>query len=89
MEAVLTKSLLDEVIEAGHFIPTGVKGVYGKGKDMNQLLINLEKYISDIGRTSDTEIMMFPPVMNKLNIENRIFKIFPAFIRERSCFLWR
>ncbi|MFB4338731.1 amino acid--[acyl-carrier-protein] ligase [Bacillus cereus] len=81
MEAVLTKSLLDEVIEAGHFIPTGVKGVYGKGKDMNQLLINLEKYISDIGRTSDTEIMMFPPVMNKLNIEKTEYlKSFPHLL---------
>lgn len=81
MDAVLDQSLLGEIIKAGHFIPTGVKGVFGKGKEMHQLLSNLEQYISDYGRTSDTEVMMFPPVMNKSSIEKMEYlKSFPHLL---------
>lgn len=81
MKAGLTKSFLDEIIESGHFITTGVKGVYGKGKEMHQILHNLENYISSAGHTNNTEVMMFPPVMNKINIEKTEYlKSFPHLL---------
>lgn len=81
MKATVNNNLLDILIEKGHLISTGVKGVYGKGKDMQLLLTNLENYICHKGRTQNTEIMTFPPVMSKKSIETKEYvKSFPHLL---------
>ncbi|USL45326.1 amino acid--[acyl-carrier-protein] ligase [Priestia megaterium] len=78
---VLTNTFLTELLEKGHLISTGVKGVYGKGKEMNLLLKNIEDFISGYGRTEDTEIMMFPPIMNQEDIQKAEYlKSFPHLL---------
>ncbi|HDX9634236.1 amino acid--[acyl-carrier-protein] ligase [Bacillus cereus group sp. MYBK108-2] len=81
MESTIEVNLLDSLIKNSHLIPTGVKGVYGKGKYMQLLLTNLENYLCNIGRTESTEIMTFPPVMNKESIEVKDYvKSFPHLL---------
>lgn len=87
METIVDGNLLSGLIEVGHYIPTGVQGVYGKGKAMHQLTNTLENYICELGRTENTEVMMFPPVINKKYIEKTEYmKSFPHLLGTVNAF---
>ena len=53
----------------GLLLSTGVAGLYGRGSRLADVLERLESLITRLGRTPDTEIMRFPPVMSRRTLE--------------------
>ena len=64
-------ALLEALIEAGHLIPSGVPGVYGRGSDYEDVRTRFDAYVTrvaiDAGETP--EVLRFPPVLPRKQIE--------------------
>lgn len=69
---------LDDLLEAGILIATGVQGVYGKGRIFEDVLERFDRYVTDMGRDQNAEVMRFPPVINRKEFERSDYlKSFP------------
>jgi hypothetical protein len=57
--------LLDALVAAGHLIPSGVPGVYGRGSDFEAIRVGLDAHVTRVataaGETPET--LRFPPVL--------------------------
>lgn len=60
---------LDDLLRRGVLIPGGVAGVYGRGALLEALLDRLAASITRRGRTPDTLVLRFPPVISRQTIE--------------------
>jgi seryl-tRNA synthetase len=64
--------LLEELIAAGHLVPSGVPGVYGRGHDYEDVRQRFDAYVTrvatDAGETP--EVLRFPPVLPRKQIED-------------------
>ncbi len=63
------RQLFDQLVEHGHFIPTGVAGLYGRGADFED---GVERVGQMIDRPSDrdgAERVHFPPIMSRPVLE--------------------
>lgn len=58
-----------ELIDAGLLIATGVPGVYGKGRDFEELLERFDQLITRTAISDGAEFMRFPPVLPRKTIE--------------------
>jgi len=59
----LSPGFRDQLIEAGLLIPLGVRGLYGRGGVMEDLIERFERLVTQEGaRHHATEVMRFPPV---------------------------
>jgi seryl-tRNA synthetase len=65
-------ALLEELIDAGHLVPSGVPGVYGRGHDYEDVRQRFDAYVTrvatDAGETP--EVLRFPPVLPRKQIED-------------------
>lgn len=69
---------LDTLLDAGILIATGVEGVYGKGRTFEDVLDGFDRYVTEMGRDQNAEVMRFPPVINKKEFEKSDYlKSFP------------
>jgi seryl-tRNA synthetase len=72
VEATIAASrrvLLAELIAAGHLIPSGVAGLYGRGGDFEGIIEHFEAYITRRGADLGAEVMRFPPVLPRRTYE--------------------
>ena len=58
-----------ELIAAGHLIPLGVRGVYGRGGTFEHVITSFDDYVSRMGAPSNPEVMRFPPIFSRANYE--------------------
>ena len=63
--------LLDALIEAGHLIPSGVHGVYGRGHDYEDVRQRFDAYVTRVAVAAGEkpEVLRFPPVLPRKQIE--------------------
>ena len=63
--------LLDALIEAGHLIPSGVHGVYGRGHDYEDVRQRFDSYVTRVAVDAGEkpEVLRFPPVLPRKQIE--------------------
>ncbi|MCW2984030.1 MAG: amino acid--[acyl-carrier-protein] ligase [Conexibacter sp.] len=65
-------ALMEELVAAGHLIPSGVPGVYGRGGDYEDVRLRFDAHVTrvalDAGETP--EVLRFPPVLPRKQIED-------------------
>jgi seryl-tRNA synthetase len=63
--------LLDALVEAGHLIPSGVPGVYGRGGDYEDVRQRFDAYVTRVATAAGEtpEVLRFPPVLPRRQIE--------------------
>jgi seryl-tRNA synthetase len=70
--------LLDELVAAGHLIPSGVPGVYGRGADFEDVRERFDAYVSRAAAPEAPEVLRFPPVLPREQLERTGYlKSFP------------
>src|SRR3974390_3116002 len=75
---------LDSIAEA-LLLPTGIDGVYSRTQIFQKVVEGLSAFISSY-RDADTEVLRFPPVMSRRQIEKSGYlKSFPHFLGCVSC----
>ena len=52
----------DELVAAGHLIPMGVAGVYGRGRDFERVIEKFDALVTRAGAELMPEVMRFPPI---------------------------
>ncbi|HWI71682.1 MAG TPA: amino acid--[acyl-carrier-protein] ligase [Baekduia sp.] len=64
--------LLEALIDAGHLIPSGVDGVYGRGSDYEDVRQRFDAYVTRVATAAGEtpEVMRFPPVLPRKQIED-------------------
>ena len=58
-------AFLDELVTARLLIPSGVRGVYGRGGDFEHVVEQFERLVTREGRPEKAEVMRFPPLLNR------------------------
>ena len=59
------QEFLDELVAAGHLIPSGVQGVYGRSGTFEHIVDQFEHYVTRMGADQNAEVMRFPPIFNR------------------------
>ncbi|THD80562.1 MAG: amino acid--[acyl-carrier-protein] ligase [Phenylobacterium sp.] len=73
-----TPSFLDQMIAAGHLVPTGVDGLYGRSGMFEDVIARFEAAVTDIGKDDGAEVLRFPPAVTRKQIETSGYmKSFP------------
>jgi seryl-tRNA synthetase len=73
-------SLLAALISAGHLIPTGVDGIYGRGGTFEKVVDGIDRLITQLGASAAPEVMRFPPgIARRTFEESEYLKGFPQF----------
>jgi seryl-tRNA synthetase len=68
---------LEQLLDAGLLIESGVPGIYGRGRDFEGVRLALDDYISRNG-AADAEPLSFPPVLPREQLESTGYlKSFP------------
>jgi seryl-tRNA synthetase len=64
--------LLEALVEAGHLIPSGVPGVYGRGADYEDVRQRFDAYVTRAATAAGEtpEVLRFPPVLPRRQIED-------------------
>jgi seryl-tRNA synthetase len=64
--------LLDDLIAAGHLIPSGVPGVYGRGSDFEDVRQRFDAHVTRVAVAAgeQSEVLRFPPVLPRRQIED-------------------
>lgn len=55
----------DELVAAGHLIPSGVRGVFGRGEVFERVVQRFEDLVTRHAKPLGAEVMHFPPVLNR------------------------
>jgi seryl-tRNA synthetase len=71
-------NLLDQMIAAGHLIPTGVDGLYGRSGVFEDVIARFEALVTEIGAGDGAEVLRFPPAVTRSQLEiSGYMKSFP------------
>ncbi len=60
---------LAELVEAGHLIPSGVPGLYGRSGAFEGVIEHFEAYVTRRGADQNAEVMRFPPILSRKTYE--------------------
>ena len=72
--------LLTRLLDAGHLIPTGVEGLYGRGRTFERLVAGVDRLLDELGKDQAAEVMHFPPAIARATFEqSQYLKGFPHF----------
>jgi seryl-tRNA synthetase len=63
------KEFLDQLVQAGLLIPTGVAGLFGRGQVFEDVLERFDQYITRSAKGDQAESIRFPPVINRKDFE--------------------
>jgi len=63
------RDYLAQLVHAGHLIPGGVRGVYGRGGDFERAITHFDDYVTRLGAELAPEVMRFPPIFNRRHYE--------------------
>jgi seryl-tRNA synthetase len=55
----------DELVAAGHLIPSGVPGVVGRGEMFEKVVRHFEACVTRAGAVLKPQVMSFPPILNR------------------------
>lgn len=58
-------ALLRELVAAGHFIPSGVPGLYGRSGGFEGVIEHFERLVTRAGADQQPEVMRFPPLLSR------------------------
>ena len=67
-EATITETraaFLAELVAAGHLIPSGVPGVYGRSGTFEGVIEHFEGPVTRRGADKNAEVMRFPPILSR------------------------
>jgi seryl-tRNA synthetase len=74
----VSPSFLDELLEHGLLIDTGVPGVYGRGAAFEDVVTRFDRWVTEAGAADRPEVLRFPPVLNRRHFErSEYLKSFP------------
>lgn len=74
-------SFLAQLCTQGLLIPSPVQGVYGRSGLFEDVVTRLEDLITATGRTPETEVMRFPPVMSRqATVQSGYLRSFPQLL---------
>ena len=59
----------DKLVNAGHLIPSGVKGVYGHSGTFESVVQHLDVYVTKVGADQNAEVIRFPPILSRAAYE--------------------
>jgi len=59
----------DALVRAGHLIPSGVPGVYGRGGDFERVITAFDNLVTRSGASLNPTVMRFPPIFNRAHYE--------------------
>jgi seryl-tRNA synthetase len=62
-------AFLAELVAAGHLIPSGVAGLYGRSGTFEGVIEHFERYITRVGADQQAEVMRFPPLLSRKTYE--------------------
>jgi len=62
-------AFLAELVAAGHLIPSGVAGVYGRSGTFEGVIEHFEQYVTRTGADLEAEVMRFPPILSRRTYE--------------------
>lgn len=62
-------ALAAELVSAGHLIPLGVPGLYGRGGAFEDVIEHFERYVSRRAEDQAAEVMRFPPILGRAAYE--------------------
>jgi seryl-tRNA synthetase len=69
---------LDDLIQAGHLIPSGEPGIYGRGETFQKVFTALDDLVTRTGAEDRPERPRFPPIMPRKTLERAGYlKSFP------------
>lgn len=78
MTVTVIPRLLDELIEAGLLVPSGVPGLYGRSRVLEDLLDRIEALVSGLASDDGAELLRFPPALSRAVFERSGYlKSFP------------
>ncbi|MGI4816200.1 MAG: amino acid--[acyl-carrier-protein] ligase [Janthinobacterium lividum] len=78
IDSLTERSLLNDLIDNGLLIPTGVPGVYGRGADFESVVEAVDSLITHCGEDQNAEKLRFPPAMSRTDFERSDYmKSFP------------
>ena len=81
------KTLLERMIEAGHYIPMGVDGLYGKSGVFETVVERILRLVASYNEGQPTTVMRFPPAIAQETFEESGYlKSFPHFAGSVHCF---
>ena len=63
------RKFMDELVEARLLIPSGVRGVYGRGGQFETVVEQFERLVSREGKPERAEVIRFPPLLNRAHYE--------------------
>ncbi len=70
--------LLLDLVDAGHLVPMGIDGMYGRGAAFEDTLLRFDAYISRSAKDDGATLVRFPPVINRRDFERSGYlKSFP------------
>ena len=82
-----TMTFLEQLIDAGHYIPMGVDGLYGKSGTFENIVSRIDALITQHGAGQNAEVMRFPPAIAQQTFEeSEYLKTFPHFAGSIHCF---
>lgn len=68
----------DALVSAGHIVPVGVQGAFGRGEIFERVLERFNDLVSEIAQDDGAETRSFPPVVSRKVIErNNYLESFP------------
>jgi seryl-tRNA synthetase len=71
-------NLLDQMVAAGHLIPTGVDGLYGRSGAFEDVIARFEALVTRIAAGDGAEVLRFPPAVTRTQLETSGYmKSFP------------
>jgi seryl-tRNA synthetase len=74
-------TLLDQMIAAGHLVPTGVDGLYGRSGVFEDVIGRFEALVSRVGADDGAEVLRFPPAVTLRQLETSGYmKSFPQLV---------
>jgi len=77
----IESSFLAQLYAQGLLIPSSVRGVYGRSGLFEDIVSRLEDLITATGRTPETEVMRFPPVMSRqATVQSGYLRSFPQLL---------
>ncbi|MFZ6848658.1 amino acid--[acyl-carrier-protein] ligase [Undibacterium sp. RuRC25W] len=61
--------LTNDLVEAGHIIPVGVQGIFGRGPVFEKVLRQFDDYVSRVAAEDNATKMSFPPCLDRKVLE--------------------
>ena len=59
------REYFDELVAHGLLIPSGVPGVYGRGRDFERVIERFDALVTRAGADRSPEVLRFPPIFNR------------------------